>query len=168
MTSTLPRLAAAALSAALAAGATQLAEPGSSLAVFFSVSAWLNLVLALFNLLPGLPMDGGRALESLLGAVLLVLDIAIGRSLAVPITAAVGVMLGLLWFVLPLPVLRRGERDDPGERGHVPRPFFGGRFGRWCGCPSGCAWMRSSAAARSARRSVKSRLMVASGRPTRT
>jgi uncharacterized protein DUF6328 len=52
---------------------------------------------------------------TLMGAVLLVLDIAIGRGLAVPITAAVGVVLVGLWFVLPLPVLRRGERDDPGE-----------------------------------------------------
>jgi hypothetical protein len=47
--------------------------------------------------------------------VLLVLDIAIGRGRAVPITVGVGVMLVALWFVLPLPVLRRGERDEPGE-----------------------------------------------------
>jgi hypothetical protein len=52
---------------------------------------------------------------TLTGAVLLVLDIAVGRGLAVPITVAVGVMLIGLWFVLPLPVLRRGERDAPGE-----------------------------------------------------
>jgi hypothetical protein len=54
---------------------------------------------------------------TLMGAVLLVLDIAVGRSLAVPITAVVGLMLIGLWFLLPLPVLRRGERDDPGESG---------------------------------------------------
>ena len=52
---------------------------------------------------------------TLTGAVLLVLDIAVGRDLAVPITVAVGLMLFGLWFVLPLPVLRRGERDEPGE-----------------------------------------------------
>jgi hypothetical protein len=52
---------------------------------------------------------------TLMGAVLLVLDIAVGRSLAVPITAVVGLMLIGLWFLLPLPVLRRGERDDPVE-----------------------------------------------------
>lgn len=53
---------------------------------------------------------------TLVGAVLLVLDVAIGRDLAVPIAAAVGVVLVGLWFVLPLPVLRRAERDhgDPG------------------------------------------------------
>jgi hypothetical protein len=45
------------------------------------------------------------------GAVLLVLDVAIGRSRAVPIAAVVLVVLLVLWFLLPLPVLRRGERD---------------------------------------------------------
>jgi hypothetical protein len=54
---------------------------------------------------------------TLMGAVLLVLDIAIGRSLAVPITAVVGLMLIGLWFLLPLPVLRRGERDGPRDPG---------------------------------------------------
>jgi hypothetical protein len=52
---------------------------------------------------------------TLTGAVLLVLDIAIGRALAIPITVAVGLMLVVLWFVLPLPVLRRGQPDEPGE-----------------------------------------------------
>ena len=52
---------------------------------------------------------------TLMGAVLLVLDIAIGRSLAIPITAAVGVMLVALWFVLPVPVLRRAQREEPEE-----------------------------------------------------
>ena len=52
---------------------------------------------------------------TLCGAVLLVLDIAIGRDRAVPITVAVGLVLVGLWFVLPLPVLRRAERDEPGE-----------------------------------------------------
>jgi hypothetical protein len=54
---------------------------------------------------------------TLMGAVLLVLDIAIGRSLALPITAVVGLMLIGLWFLLPLPVLRRGERDGPRDPG---------------------------------------------------
>ena len=38
-------------------------------------------------------------------------------AVRVLIAAAVGVLLVGLWFVLPLPVLRRGERDDPGEPG---------------------------------------------------
>lgn len=52
---------------------------------------------------------------TLLGAVLLVLDIAVGRGRAIPITVGVGVVLIGLWFVLPLPVLRRAERDGPVE-----------------------------------------------------
>ena len=52
---------------------------------------------------------------TLLGAVLLVLDIAIGRTHAIPVTVAVGVVLAGLWFGLPLPVLWRAERDEPGE-----------------------------------------------------
>jgi hypothetical protein len=55
---------------------------------------------------------------TLMGAVLLVLDIAIGRSLAIPITAGVGVMLVALWFVLPVPVLRRAQREE--QEGHLP------------------------------------------------
>ncbi|WP_394216352.1 M50 family metallopeptidase [Brachybacterium vulturis] len=71
----------------------QQADPGTSLAVFFSVSSWLNLVLAVFNLLPGLPMDGGRALETLLGAVLSSPELGtritawLGRAIAVAVVA---------------------------------------------------------------------------------
>jgi|SRR5919107_3433636 hypothetical protein len=59
---------------------------------------------------------------TLVGAVLLVLDIAIGRDRAVPMAVIVGVVLVGLWFVLPLPVLRRAERGPgdgagPGEAG---------------------------------------------------
>ncbi|MGO3287736.1 MULTISPECIES: site-2 protease family protein [unclassified Brachybacterium] len=85
--------AANAVLAALMSVAAQVAGEGTTLAVFFSVSAWLNLVLALFNLLPGLPMDGGRALESLLGAVLKNPVLAtritawLGRGIAVAVVA---------------------------------------------------------------------------------
>lgn len=82
--------------AALMAAAAQVAGAGTMLAVFFSVSAWLNLVLALFNLLPGLPMDGGRALESLLGAVLR------NPVLATRITAWLGRAIAVAVVVYPL------------------------------------------------------------------
>src|SRR5699024_10198686 len=81
------------LLAGLCSGTVQLAEPGTVATVFLSVSAWLNLVLAVFNLLPGLPMDGGRALETLLGAVLGRADLGtritawLGRAIAVAVVA---------------------------------------------------------------------------------
>lgn len=48
---------------------------------------------------------------TLVGAVLLVLDVAVGRSFAVGAAVLVGVMLGGLWFVLPLPVRARNEHS---------------------------------------------------------
>ena len=46
---------------------------------------------------------------TLVGAVLLVLDVAVGRSFAVWASALVGLVLVGLWFVLPLPVRARNE-----------------------------------------------------------
>lgn len=47
---------------------------------------------------------------SLVAAVLLVLEIALGRALAIPLAGTVLVVLVGLWFVLPLPVRRAAER----------------------------------------------------------
>lgn len=46
----------------------------------------------------------GTLALTLTGAVLLVLDVAVGRGFAVPTTAVVGTVLVGLWFVLPLPL----------------------------------------------------------------
>ncbi|ASK64596.1 peptidase [Brachybacterium avium] len=81
------------LLAGVSTGIGQLSEPGTGAAVFFTVSSWLNLVLAVFNLLPGLPMDGGRALETLLGALLSSPEAGtritawLGRAIAVAVVA---------------------------------------------------------------------------------
>ncbi|HEY9652249.1 MAG TPA: site-2 protease family protein [Coleofasciculaceae cyanobacterium] len=40
-------------------------NPASPLAAIISLLAYINLVLALFNLIPGLPLDGGNILKSL-------------------------------------------------------------------------------------------------------
>ncbi len=53
------------LAAALAAGGAARVQPGENLFYFCGV----NLILALFNLLPAAPLDGGRALRAVLLAV---------------------------------------------------------------------------------------------------
>jgi len=51
---------------------------------------------------------------TLTGAVLLVLDVTMGRAFAIPVAAAAGIMLLGLWFLLPLPLLRHA-RDEPDD-----------------------------------------------------
>ena len=64
----------------------ELAEP-SALGLVRALF-WGNLVLALFNLLPALPMDGGRVFRALL-------SMGIGRSRATRIAAAVGQVIAI-------------------------------------------------------------------------
>lgn len=60
---------------------------------------------------------------TLVGCVLLVLDIAVGRFFAASVAAVVGVVLTGLWFALPLPVLRRAGQGGARRtsRGRVDR-----------------------------------------------
>jgi Zn-dependent protease/CBS domain-containing protein len=47
--------------------AASLIPPGaSSLQVLLSLLAWSNLIVAVFNVLPGLPLDGGRLVQSVI------------------------------------------------------------------------------------------------------
>ena len=95
----------AALCAGLA-GFTRTDGAASVAALFWGYSAWLNVALAVFNLLPGLPMDGGRALESLLGIVLR------SRITGTRITAWLGRAIAVAVVIWPL--WRMWGRDSVG------------------------------------------------------
>lgn len=81
------------------------AGPGVSTVLFYGVL--LNGGLAVFNLLPGLPMDGGRALEGVLGA------ITGRRTLGTIITAWIGRAIAVAVIAIPLiRLLRSGGSVD--------------------------------------------------------
>ena len=69
---------------------------------------WVNLALAIFNALPGLPLDGGHALSSLVAQLT-------GRRQAGERVAAVGgllVVAAVAWRWILEPLLLRGSRPD--------------------------------------------------------
>ena len=72
--------------------------PQSGLIIFtFVVLGWVNLVLALFNLLPSFPMDGGRILRAWLSP-------RIGRVAATRVAAKLGRYMAIafgIWGLLP-------------------------------------------------------------------
>lgn len=92
--------------AGLAQALALVTDPGGAASLFWSLCASLNLALAVFNLLPGLPMDGGRALEAGLGAVLS------SRATGTRITAWIG--RGIAVAVVVLPLLRLLTAERPG------------------------------------------------------
>ncbi len=55
-----------AVSFALSGLAVLLAGIGGAPGAFFQLLAWINLVIGAFNLIPALPMDGGRILRAIL------------------------------------------------------------------------------------------------------
>jgi hypothetical protein len=52
---------------------------------------------------------------TLTGAVLLVLDVTMGRAFAIPVAVAAGLLLLGLWFLLPLPLLRKARTEPDGD-----------------------------------------------------
>jgi Zn-dependent protease len=88
---------------ALTAVVATHAPVGSVTAHLCGLLSTLNYALGIFNLLPGLPMDGGRALEGILGGILrdrergTIAAAWVGRALAVLVIA------GALWLVVRRP-----------------------------------------------------------------
>jgi len=80
----------------------RVAGAASAVGVVLGLLAWSNAVLGVFNLLPGLPLDGGRALQALAWAVTgsrergSVIAAWVGRVLAGLL--GVGVLLGNSWL----------------------------------------------------------------------
>jgi Zn-dependent protease/CBS domain-containing protein len=67
----------------LAGGSTAVSEATTIRGALATQLLWINVVLAIFNLIPAFPMDGGRALRALLA-------IWLGREKATDIAAGLG------------------------------------------------------------------------------
>ena len=82
------------LGANLAAPSSPIAGLGS-VGQFFTYLGWLNIALAVFNLIPAFPMDGGRVLRGLLAT-------RLGPIRATDVASAVGQFFAFAFFLVGL------------------------------------------------------------------
>jgi len=133
----IPRKASTEIEIAVAGPIVSLALAGLGLGLgaathlsIFSWIGWTNLILALFNLIPALPMDGGRILRAALTtrmSFVRATDVAVTVSHVAAVTFAVGgIALGAyqLLFLAPfLWLLGTRERAMARVAARVPRGF---------------------------------------------
>jgi len=111
------------------------------------VIGWINLVIAAFNLIPALPMDGGRILRALLTRrmdFIRATDIAVTISRVFAVAFAIyGLKYGSYQLLVLAPLLwMMGTQERMAARAtadrYIGRGGFGGddRFGRAAGPPS--------------------------------
>ncbi len=87
----------------LVAAGEPLVSPSLEAGSFFARLMWVNFAIALFNLVPAFPMDGGRMLRALLG---IRLPFARATQVAARLGQAIAVVFGLVGlFVSPFLVL---------------------------------------------------------------
>jgi Zn-dependent protease len=101
---------------------------------FVALVGWINLVLAIFNLVPALPMDGGRILRALLTRrfdYVRATDVSVTVSRGLTIAfAAVGLATGSLQLVVLAPLLwLMSSRERLMARMMGPRPGYYRRNG---------------------------------------
>jgi Zn-dependent protease len=100
--------------------ASNLPAPDSAPGVLLTLLAWSNLIIAVFNMLPGLPLDGGRLVQAI------VWMLGTSRLTGVRIAAwagrGVAVLLGLLTLIVNS-LLARNQPVDIASLGATAMGF---------------------------------------------
>jgi Zn-dependent protease len=114
----------------LFASVLRFSEAGGGVAFVLAYLALMNAALAIFNLLPALPLDGGRVLRSLLA---IVIDRERATTIVGGVSRAVAILLGVYGFltfqlflvVIAFFVFNAGQAEIQAERAR--RAFEGRR-----------------------------------------